>query len=84
MASRAITTKYNELFKERVTEHYRTLFEQTLRRFRDNLRVTIETHGFKGETIRHIVLSPTRSAQDFQLIRSLARVKNARSRWLTS
>ena len=37
MASRAITTKYNELFKERVTEHYRTLFEQTLRRS-ENLR----------------------------------------------
>jgi hypothetical protein len=52
----AITKKYNELFKELVTEQYTTLFEKTLRRFKDNMRVKLETRGFKGETVRQIVL----------------------------
>jgi len=32
-----------------VTERYRSLFEETLRRFRSDIKVTIETRGFKGE-----------------------------------
>ncbi len=56
--TRAITMKYNELFQELVTERYRRLFEETLKRFRRESRVTIETRGFKGETVRHVVLNP--------------------------
>jgi hypothetical protein len=33
------------------------MFEQTLRRFKNDMRVTIETRGLKGETVRQIVLS---------------------------
>jgi ABC-type Mn2+/Zn2+ transport system ATPase subunit len=57
-STRAITMKYNELFQELVTERYRGLFEQTLKRFRKDSKVTIETHGSKGETVRHVVLNP--------------------------
>jgi len=57
-STRAITLKYNELFQELVTERYRGLFEQTLRRFKKDIKVTIETRGFKGETVRHVVLNP--------------------------
>jgi recombinational DNA repair ATPase RecF len=57
-STRAITMKYNELFQELVTERYRGLFEETLRRFRKDIKVTIETKGFKGETVRHVVLNP--------------------------
>jgi len=57
-STRAITMKYNELFQELVTERYRGLFEDTLKRFRKDIKVTIETRGFKGETVRHVVLNP--------------------------
>jgi len=57
-STRAITTKYNDLFQQIVTERYRKLFEETLKRFRGDIKVTIETRGFKGETLRQIVLSP--------------------------
>jgi recombinational DNA repair ATPase RecF len=56
--TRAITMKYNELFQELVTERYRRLFEETLKRFRTESKVTIETRGSKGETVRHVVLNP--------------------------
>jgi len=55
--TRAITSKYNELFNKLVTEQYRQLFEKTLNRFRQNIKVTVETRGAKGETVRQIVLS---------------------------
>jgi recombinational DNA repair ATPase RecF len=57
-STRAITMKYNDLFQELVTERYRGLFEGTLKRFRKDIKVTIETRGFKGETVRHVVLNP--------------------------
>jgi DNA repair exonuclease SbcCD ATPase subunit len=57
-STRIITTKYNQLFEELVTERYRRLFEETLARFGSGMQVTVETKGFKGETVRHIVLSP--------------------------
>jgi len=57
-STRTITTKYNELFKELVTDRYRALFEETLKRFRKDIKVTIETRGFKGETVRQVVLNP--------------------------
>ncbi len=41
--TRAITVKYNELFEELVTERYRALFEEMLKRFRGDIKVTIET-----------------------------------------
>jgi ABC-type dipeptide/oligopeptide/nickel transport system ATPase subunit len=56
--TRAITVKYNELFEELVTERYRGLFEKTLKRFRRDSKVTIETRGTKGETVRYMVLNP--------------------------
>jgi energy-coupling factor transporter ATP-binding protein EcfA2 len=57
-STRAITAKYNELFNALVTERYRGLFEETLRRFRSDVKVTIETRGSKGETVRQLVLNP--------------------------
>lgn len=57
-STRAITTKYNELFQELVTERYRQLFEDTLKRFKKDIKVAIETRGFKGETVRYLVLNP--------------------------
>ncbi len=56
--TRAITMKYNELFQELVTERYAQLFEKTLKRFGRDSKVTIETRGYKGETVRHVVLNP--------------------------
>jgi hypothetical protein len=56
-STRAITTKYSELFKELVTDKYVSLFEEMLRRFKKNIRVAIETRGSKGETVRQLVLS---------------------------
>jgi ABC-type Mn2+/Zn2+ transport system ATPase subunit len=53
-STKIITTKYNELFRELVTEQYTTSFETTLRRFKENMRITIETRGMKGETVRQI------------------------------
>jgi hypothetical protein len=41
-STRAITMKYNDLFQELVTERYRGLFEGTLKRFRKDIKVTIE------------------------------------------
>jgi hypothetical protein len=66
-STRAITMKYNELFQELVTERYRGLFEKTLKRFRGDIKVTIETRGFKGETVRHVVLNPKSFRADFSV-----------------
>lgn len=57
-STRTITAKYNELFNELVSERYRMVFEETLRKFRPDINVTIETRGFKGETVRQLVLNP--------------------------
>jgi len=62
-STRHITAKYNELFKTLVTDRYQTLFEDILRKLKRNLKLTIETRGHKGETVRQIVLSPESFAQ---------------------
>jgi ABC-type uncharacterized transport system ATPase subunit len=56
--TRHITMKYNELFKELVTDEYVKLFQKTLKRFKSKLLVTVDTRGKKGETVRQITLSP--------------------------
>lgn len=58
-----ITAKYNELFKLLVTDQYRDVFQAMLRKLKRNLKLTIETRGHKGETVRQIVLSPDAFAQ---------------------
>jgi hypothetical protein len=54
----SITAKHNELFTELVTERFLQLFQSNLADLNRNVKVTIETHGKKGETVRQIVLSP--------------------------
>jgi len=54
----SITAKHNELFTELVTERFLQLFQSNLSDLNKNVKVTIETHGKKGETVRQIVLSP--------------------------
>jgi hypothetical protein len=66
-STRMITTKFNELFEQLVTERYRKLFEETLKLFRENINVTIETRGFKGETVRQLVLTPERFRAGFSV-----------------
>ena len=46
-STRAITTKYNELFDALVTERYRSLFEETLRQFRSDMALL--TSSGKGD-----------------------------------
>jgi len=67
-----ITAKYNELFKSLVTDKYRDVFQATLRRLKRDLKLTIETYGKKGETIRQIVLSPDAFAQKFAIEKILS------------
>jgi hypothetical protein len=57
-STHSITAKHNELFTELVTERFLQLFESNLADLNRNVRVTIATHGKKGETVRQIVLSP--------------------------
>jgi len=53
-----ITAKHNELFKELVTDRFLQLFQANLEDLNRNVKVTIEMHGKKGETVRQIVLNP--------------------------
>lgn len=53
-----ITRKYNELFESLVTDRYKATFQSLLRQFGRNLRVTVETVGRKGQTVRQIALTP--------------------------
>jgi len=62
-STRHITAKYNELFKVLVTDQYRETFQATLLKLKRNLKLTIETRGQKGETVRQIMLSPDAFAQ---------------------
>lgn len=55
-STRNITTKYNELFKELVTDRYTAKFTALMNKFGPDIRVAIEARGFKGETVRQIVL----------------------------
>lgn len=54
--TRHITNKYNELFKEMVTEKYVREFESLLQRLNCPLRVKIKTKPQKGETLKQIIL----------------------------
>jgi ABC-type dipeptide/oligopeptide/nickel transport system ATPase subunit len=57
-STRQITDTYNELFEELVTGRYAELFQETLRRFKARMSVTIQMHGKKGDRLRQIALSP--------------------------
>jgi recombinational DNA repair ATPase RecF len=59
-STRNITTKYNELYKELITDKYIELFEATLKRFNHEIEITLDTKGSKGETVRQLVLSPSK------------------------
>jgi hypothetical protein len=52
-----ITRRYNELFESLVTGKYKAAFQSLLNRFGRNLRVSVETRGRKGQTVRQIELS---------------------------
>jgi len=56
-STRHITQKYNELFKELVTNQYIAIFEKTLKKLGRPLNVTIKTRGKKGTTIRTVVVT---------------------------
>jgi recombinational DNA repair ATPase RecF len=71
-STRAITTKYNELFRTLVTEKYTALFEQTLQKFKPDMKVTVETRGFKGETVRQIVFRPKSNPHGYSIDRILS------------
>jgi recombinational DNA repair ATPase RecF len=71
-STRSITTKYNEMFKQLVTDKYATLFETTLNRFKSGMRVKIETRGQKGETVRQIALDPAAYPKRFPVERILS------------
>lgn len=70
--TRTITTKYNELFEERVTGRYVTLFAKNLERFKKNIHVTIETRGSKGETVRQLALKVGGSARPYSVFQVLS------------
>jgi len=71
-STRHITAKYNELFKVLVTDRYQALFENILRTLKRNLKLTIETRGHKGETVRQIILSPESFAQKLAIDKVLS------------
>lgn len=71
-STRSITTEYNELFKELVTDSYTGKFTSLLNRFRAGIKVTIEARGSKGETVRQIVLRKPASAYAFTVERVLS------------
>ncbi|HTC64829.1 MAG TPA: AAA family ATPase [Candidatus Saccharimonadales bacterium] len=52
-----ITSKYNKLFDSLVTEKYKIAFQLLLDRFGRNLRVSVETKGRKGLTVRQVALN---------------------------
>jgi energy-coupling factor transporter ATP-binding protein EcfA2 len=57
-STHSITAKHNELFKELVTDRFLQLFQSNLADLNRSVKVTIDTHGKKGDTVRQIVLSP--------------------------
>jgi len=67
-----ITTKYNDLFRELVTDRYTSLFQATLTRFNGNMRVTVETRGQKGGRVRQIALSPAAFPAGYSVDRVLS------------
>jgi ABC-type oligopeptide transport system ATPase subunit len=71
-STRHITAKYNELFSKLVADLYRSTFQENLSKLKRHLKVTIETRGQKGETVRQIVLSPEAFAQTFAVEKVLS------------
>jgi hypothetical protein len=67
-----ITAKYNELFEAVVTNQYRQTFQDNLNRLKRNIKVSIETRGQKGTTVRQLVLSPEAFAQKFPVEKTLS------------
>lgn len=57
--TRHITQKYNDLFKQLVTDRYIEVFERILGDLGRPLKVKVATRGRKGETIKQIVLEAT-------------------------
>lgn len=55
-STKHITSKYNELFTELVTERYVELFEQVLVKLNCPRRVKVQTKAQKGETRKQVVL----------------------------
>ncbi len=55
-SSHHITTKYRELFDERVTARYRRTFEQFLEKLGRPLRARIATRGQRGEALKTLEL----------------------------
>lgn len=56
-SSKHITTKYNELFEERVTGRYRCKFEEFLQKLGRPLRARIGTRGQKGAAVKTLELT---------------------------
>jgi energy-coupling factor transporter ATP-binding protein EcfA2 len=55
-STKRITLKYNELFKELVTDKYVELFEATLKKLNCPLKVQNKTKAQKGETFKQMIL----------------------------
>jgi DnaJ-domain-containing protein 1/ABC-type histidine transport system ATPase subunit len=70
--TRAITTKYDELFQELVTDRYVAIFQDTLERFKKDFRVAVETRGQKGETVRQLVLKTSGSSRPYSIVEVLS------------
>ncbi|MDP3064800.1 MAG: AAA family ATPase [Chloroflexota bacterium] len=64
--TRHITVKYNELFKQLMTDRYIQLFEETLKVLQRPLMVRIRTAGRKAETYKQIALECDPSASPAQ------------------
>jgi hypothetical protein len=71
-STRSITTEYNDLFKELVTDSYTAKFTALLKRFGPDIKVTIEARGSKGETVRQLVLRKSSSTNTFTVERVLS------------
>ena len=60
-----ITSKYNDLFTERVKDEYIEVFTDTLENLGRSFNVEISTMGKKGETLKQIQLKAHKSAESF-------------------
>ncbi len=71
-STRHITTKYNELFQQLVTDEYTRTFQHILGRLKRDLNVALETRGHKGTTVRQVILNPEKFPAGFQVDRVLS------------
>jgi energy-coupling factor transporter ATP-binding protein EcfA2 len=62
-----ITTKHNELFSQLVTEQFVNLFQSNLAELSPNLKVTVDMHGQKGETVRQLKLDRAFFPSDYSV-----------------